>query len=125
MSVKRTLRAEVWEAGGRWLGILEGAGPDAEPVGTSSREATIGALRRAAGRDVTLTIEVTPPLVGVAEAAEIMGWDRRRVITYVDRGSFPEPVAALASGRVWRREDVERFARDWQQRQRERGAKVG
>lgn len=122
MNVKRTLRAEVWEADGRWLGILEGAGPDAEPVGTSSREATIGALRRAAGRDVTLTIEVTPPLVGVAEAAAILGWDRRRVITYVDRGSFPEPIASLASGRVWRRDDVERYAQAWQARRRAKGA---
>lgn len=56
-------------------------------------------------------VEVTPELAGVAEAAAILGWDRRRVITYVDRGSFPEPVTRLASGRVWRREDVEAFAR--------------
>jgi hypothetical protein len=31
-------------------------------------------------------------------------------MTYVRRGSFPEPFAHLASGRIWRREDVEAFA---------------
>jgi hypothetical protein len=69
---------------------------------------------------VSVVVEVTPALAGVAEAAAILGWDRRRVITYVDRGSFPEPVARLASGRVWRREDVEAFGRAWNRRRAER-----
>ncbi len=60
---------------------------------------------------MTLTVEVVPDLVGVAEAAEIMGWDKRRVITYIDRGSFPEPITSLASGRIWLREDVEALRR--------------
>jgi SAM-dependent methyltransferase len=50
------------------------------------------------------------PLVGVAEAAGILGWDKRRVATYIRRGSFPEPLASLASGRVWDRAEIERFA---------------
>lgn len=58
---------------------------------------------------ITLVVEVAPDLVGVAEAAAILEWDKRRVITYVDRGSFPEPLAALAGGRVWARADVEGF----------------
>jgi predicted DNA-binding transcriptional regulator AlpA len=61
-----------------------------------------------------------PALVGVAEAAQILGWDRRRLITYVDRGSFPSPVASLASGRVWRRDDVEAFARTIERRRERR-----
>ena len=61
----------------------------------------------------TLSVEVVPAVVGVAEAAEIMGWDKRRVITYIDRGSFPEPITSLASGRIWLREDVERYATEW------------
>jgi hypothetical protein len=61
---------------------------------------------------VVLSIEVVPELVGVSEAASLLGWDRRRVATYVGRGAFPEPIATLASGRVWRREDVEAFGRD-------------
>ncbi len=51
-----------------------------------------------------------PALVGVAEAARLLGWDKRRVATYVVRGSFPKPVAELAGGRVWRLEDVLAFA---------------
>src|SRR5918997_6772187 len=51
-------------------------------------------------------IEVTPRLVGVAEAAEVLGWDKRRVSTYVKRGSFPDPVEELAGGRVWTLDDV-------------------
>ena len=58
-----------------------------------------------------LTVEVLPELVGVAEAAAILGWDKRRVFTYISRGSFPEPIAKLASGRVWRRDDIQAYAR--------------
>ena len=65
------------------------------------------------GGDVDLMVEVIPAVVGVAEAAEIMGWDKRRVITYIDRGSFPEPISTLASGRIWLREDVEDYAEHW------------
>ena len=50
-------------------------------------------------------------LVGVAEAAEILGWDKRRVSVYQSRGLLPTPVAVLRSGPVWRREDIEAFAR--------------
>jgi hypothetical protein len=66
-------------------------------------------------------VEVTPELVGVSEAASLLGWDRRRVATYAQRGVFPEPVASLASGRVWRREDVEAFGR---QRVRRPGRRI-
>jgi predicted DNA-binding transcriptional regulator AlpA len=76
-------------------------------------------LRRRAGRGV-LTVEEVPRLVGVAEAASLLGWDRRRIFTYLSRGSFPEPVAALASGRVWLRSDIEAFA-ETRRRARPRG----
>jgi hypothetical protein len=56
----------------------------------------------------------------VAEAAEVMGWDKRRVITYIDRGRFPAPAQALASGRIWVRADVERFSQEWHARHRAR-----
>jgi hypothetical protein len=59
---------------------------------------------------------VTPALAGVAEAAAIMGWDKRRVITYLNRGSFPKPLTALASGRIWRRDDVEAYAKRWREK---------
>jgi hypothetical protein len=91
-----------------WIGRIPSTGVE---VTGSSRARCLARLRRAAGDGVPVIVEVTPELAGVAEAAAILGWDRRRVITYVDRGSFPEPVTRLASGRVWRREDVEAFAR--------------
>jgi hypothetical protein len=103
-----------------WTGRIPSIGVE---VTGSTRARCFARLRRAAGDGVSVIVEVTPALAGVAEAAAILGWDRRRVITYVDRGSFPEPVARLASGRVWRREDVEAFARAWNRRRVERPAR--
>jgi predicted DNA-binding transcriptional regulator AlpA len=67
-------------------------------------------------------VEVIPALAGVAEAADVMGWDKRRVITYIDRGRFPAPIQALASGRVWVRSEVEEYAAAWRARRRGRRA---
>jgi hypothetical protein len=114
------VRARLWETGGRWYAQVLDAPVFVEVTGTS-RERCLRELRAAVGDDVELTVEVVPSLAGVAEAAEIMGWDKRRVITYVDRGSFPEPLTTLASGRVWLREDVEDYARRWRER-RERAS---
>jgi hypothetical protein len=74
----------------------------------------------ASGDLVTVVVEVVPELAGVAEAAEVMRWDKRRVITYIDRGRFPEPIQSLASGRIWVRSDVEEFAETWRARRRGR-----
>lgn len=100
---------------GGWSGRLGG-----REVRARTRAGCLQALRRLAGEDAVLTVEVAPELVGVSEAAAILGWDRRRVATYVERGAFPEPVAMLASGRVWRRDDVDAFARDRSRRKRRR-----
>jgi hypothetical protein len=95
--------AELWPSGDGWRGRV-----GAFQV-TGSREDCVSALRdHAAG--AVLPIEVLPRVAGVSEAAAILGWDKRRVMTYVRRGSFPEPFAHLASGRIWRSEDVEAFA---------------
>jgi len=51
-------------------------------------------------------------LVGVAEVADRLRWDRRKVATYISRGSFPEPIARLAMGPVWRWSDVETVAKE-------------
>jgi hypothetical protein len=117
------VRARLWETGGRWYAQVLDAPVFVEVTGTS-REGCLHELRAAVGDDVELTVEVVPRLAGVAEAAEIMGWDKRRVITYLDRGSFPEPLTSLASGRIWLREDVEDFARRWRER-RERASGGG
>lgn len=100
----RVVTATVVERDGRWHGSFGDVRTEA-----STRGRCIAALRRAAGGEASLVVEVVPSLVGVTEAAALLGWDRRRVATYIERGAFPEPVAHLASGRVWRRSDVESF----------------
>lgn len=72
----------------------------------------------------SLVIEVIPKLVGVAEAAEIVGWDTRHVITYLNRGSFPEPLESLAGGRIWALDDVLEFRNSLQARRAARKAKA-
>lgn len=109
------MRAFVRPETDAWVGRL-----GTREVRSSSRKGCLAALRRIAGEG-RLVVEVTPELVGVSEAAELLGWDRRRVATYVARGAFPEPVAVLASGRIWRREDVEAFGAD---RARRKGRRI-
>jgi hypothetical protein len=109
------VRARVWETGGRWYAHVMDTPAFIEVTGTS-RERCVQELRKITGEDVTLTVEMVPQIVGVAEAAEIMGWDKRRVVTYIDRAQFPEPLTSLASGRIWLREDVEDFAAEWRRR---------
>lgn len=45
-------------------------------------------------------------LVGVQEAALLLGWDKRKVSTYMIRGSFPEPIQRLASGSIWTKQQI-------------------
>ena len=92
-------RAVMWERDGRWVGRIGG-----EEVAAASRDECLAALRRRAGEG-TLTVEVVPPLAGVAEAARILGaqanlWtevmeDQRRL----DYQAFPR-LAAFAET-VW------------------------
>ena len=109
------VRVRMWETGGRWYAHILDAPAFIEVTGTR-RERCLDELRKTTGDDVTLWSSVIPQIVGVAEAAEIMGWDKRRVVTYIDRGQFPEPMTSLASGRIWLREDVEGYRDDWRAR---------
>jgi hypothetical protein len=109
------VRVRLWETGGRWYAHILDA-PAFIEVTATSRERCIQELRKVTGEDATLIIDVVPRIVGVAEAAEIMGWDKRRVVTYLDRAQFPDPLTTLASGRIWIREDIEAFAHDWRAR---------
>ena len=109
------VRARMWESGGRWFAQVLDA-PMFVEVTETSRHGCLDELRKVAGDDAVLTVEVVPQLVGIAEAAQIMGWDKRRVVTYIDRGHFPEPISWLAGGRVWLREDVDAYSEDWRAR---------
>jgi hypothetical protein len=117
------VRARMWQTGGRYYARLLDVPAFIEVTGVSHREC-LAELRKTTGDDVSLVVEVVPDVVGVAEAAEIMGWDKRRVITYIDRGSFPEPITALASGRIWLREDVQEYADAWRARRRPRAGRA-
>lgn len=115
------------EESGRW--VAESSSPHAARSTGSSPDRALAGLRRSLRRrqaagDLTLIVQTVPRLAGVAEAAQVMGWDKRRVITYIDRGRFPEPIQSLASGRVWVRRDLEEFARTWHERQRHRGGQA-
>ncbi len=50
-------------------------------------------------------------LLSTIEIAEMLGVTRQRVDQLSRTDGFPEPVAELAIGRVWRRQDVEQWAR--------------
>ena len=51
------------------------------------------------------------PLVGTAEAATVVGVRPQNFVRdWASRADFPAPVAALASGRVWREPDVRAYA---------------
>ncbi|CAI8920974.1 DNA-binding protein [Priestia megaterium] len=50
-----------------------------------------------------------PPLVGVAEAADILNWDKRKIATYIKRGVFPEPIQRLSSGPIWTSTQIEEY----------------
>ena len=110
------------------LGALVEAGWDEDQAADWLLEAALGA--ELAGRIILLPVEPRliseddeawlryragrhraddDQLVGVKEAAEILGWDPRRVATYRSRGSFPAPVAELAMGPVWLRRQIEEY----------------
>lgn len=48
-------------------------------------------------------------LVGASEIAKLLGVTRQRVQQLSKDPSFPEPVAQLGLGAVWRTEDVQRW----------------
>jgi hypothetical protein len=117
------------EPDGRWKAVAEDhsvevEGRDAKECVRKVHQAALPLLPAVSwerGPPVVF-LEVIPRLVGVAEAASLLGWDKRRVSTYVKRGSFPDPVEELAGGRVWALDDITAFAEAFNARQHRRGA---
>lgn len=60
---------------------------------------------------VVLMVPGVHHLVGSAEIGRMLGVNRQRVQQLVKRDDFPAPEAELAMGKVWKREDVEAWAR--------------
>jgi hypothetical protein len=48
--------------------------------------------------------------MGAAEIAEYLGVSRQWTEVLTRRRDFPEPATVLKAGRIWRTEDVERWA---------------
>jgi predicted DNA-binding transcriptional regulator AlpA len=60
---------------------------------------------------VATTLAVmSPELAGLAEIATMLDVTKRTAWNYTKRDDFPEPVDRLASGPIWKRADVERWA---------------
>jgi predicted DNA-binding transcriptional regulator AlpA len=51
-------------------------------------------------------------LAGTAEVAEVLQVTRRHAIRLTSEPGFPEPIARLRATPVWRRGDVERWAKN-------------
>lgn len=52
-----------------------------------------------------------PPIVGLAEAAEIAGVQRSHFRVMRTRGQVPEPQVVLACGPIWKRSVIEKWAK--------------
>jgi len=50
-------------------------------------------------------------LASLKEVAAVCGVAKRTAARYTDRDDFPAPIGTLGVGRVWRRRDVERWAK--------------
>jgi hypothetical protein len=78
--------------------------------------ATTSEKRFPSGRPVRVPGVTTEDVVGLAEIAGVIRKTTRIRVTkrtaqnYVAREGFPKPIARLASGPVWKREDVAEWA---------------
>jgi predicted DNA-binding transcriptional regulator AlpA len=50
-------------------------------------------------------------LLGLHEVAELLRVTKRTAARYTRRADFPEPIERLAAGPIWRRRDVEAWAK--------------
>lgn len=56
--------------------------------------------------------EMSPnELASVTEIARLLGVPKRTAARYVNREDFPKPLDELATGRIWRSADVEKWGR--------------
>jgi predicted DNA-binding transcriptional regulator AlpA len=55
--------------------------------------------------------DVDEDIVGIAEVGQILGLSRQRTDILSRAKGFPEPIATLTGGRIWRRADIEAWAK--------------
>ena len=51
-------------------------------------------------------------LLGVKEIGELLGVSRQRADQLSKADGFPAPEAVITAGRIWKREDIEAWARE-------------
>jgi hypothetical protein len=61
-------------------------------------------------------LENQTEIAGVTEVARMLGVTKQRVSSLSKRGDFPQPLAKLAAGPVWRAGDLTTFAEGWQRK---------
>ena len=66
-----------------------------------------------------------PDLVGVDEVAKMLEVSKQRASQLAKKPEFPKPVATLASGPVWKKVAVARFAGHWDRRPGRKKVLVG
>jgi len=54
---------------------------------------------------------MSPELAGITEIAAMLDTTPRTVRNWVRRPEFPAPIETLATGRIWRRVDVQAWAK--------------
>jgi predicted DNA-binding transcriptional regulator AlpA len=58
------------------------------------------------------TVVEMEELVGLTEVATLVGISRQRVLQLIESDpDFPEPAAQMARGRVWKKLDIEKWAK--------------
>jgi predicted DNA-binding transcriptional regulator AlpA len=72
-------------------------------------------VRISAGREDFVGLQ-PPQLLGIREAAQLVGISRQRLHSLRGEGRFPDPFIELSTGPIWRKSDVEDFALGWNQR---------
>jgi hypothetical protein len=63
--------------------------------------------------DAELAEPPFPEVVGVAEAAKLLGVSKQRVLQLTERDDFPAPMVRLAAGPVWLAASIRAFDQRW------------
>jgi hypothetical protein len=122
------LHAAVSGGNGRYGAQFDVFGPDADSAVQGALDIWMTAVE-AAGLPVWPVVRVEtmtvaeheaeletpnfPALVGVTEAARMLGISKQRLAQLAARPDFPEPMVSLASGPVWLTSSIRGFERRW------------
>lgn len=80
-------------------------------------EQIVGVEARTADATNALVDEPTyPPMVGVAEVAEILDVSKQRVFELRESGRLPTPLTELRAGPVWPKPAIERWLEGWERK---------